>query len=61
MNQIQLAEKIRKLRNEKAWSQAQLAEVASLNIRTVQRVELNGNCSQETLLALASAFDIEVE
>jgi transcriptional regulator with XRE-family HTH domain len=61
MNQIQLAEKIRKLRNDRAWSQAQLAEVASLSIRTVQRVELNGKCSQETLLALASAFDINVE
>lgn len=61
MKQHQLAEKIKKLRMERAWSQAQLAEVASLSIRTVQRVEMDGNCSHESLLALASAFDIDVK
>ena len=55
-----IADKIRSLRQERAWSQAQLAEIASLSIRTVQRVELKGRCSQETLLALASAFEINV-
>lgn len=61
MNQIKLAEKIKKLRMEKAWSQAQLAEVSSLSIRTIQRVELNGKCSYDTLLAIAAAFDIDVK
>jgi len=61
LKQNQLAEKIKKLRTEKAWSQAHLAEVASLSIRTVQRVELDGKCSQESLLAIASAFDIDVK
>jgi transcriptional regulator with XRE-family HTH domain len=55
-----IANKIKALRQERAWSQAQLAEIASLSIRTVQRVELNGRCSPETLLALASAFEINV-
>ena len=61
MNQIKLAEKIKKLRMEKAWSQAQLAEVSSLSIRTIQRVELKGKCSHDTLLAIAAAFDIDVK
>jgi transcriptional regulator with XRE-family HTH domain len=60
MKSLLLAEKIKLLRYEKAWSQAQLSEIASLSIRTIQRVELDGRCSQETLLALASAFEIDV-
>jgi len=61
LRQNRLAGKIKKLRTERAWSQAQLAEVASLSIRTVQRVEIDGKCSQESLLAFASAFDIDVK
>jgi transcriptional regulator with XRE-family HTH domain len=61
LKQKRLADKIKKLRTEKAWSQAHLAEVASLSIRTVQRVELNCKCSHDSLLALASAFDIDVK
>lgn len=55
-----LANKIKELRLERAWSQAQLAVVASLSLRTVQRVELTGKCSKESLLSIASAFDIDV-
>ena len=61
MKQNRLAKKIKILRTERAWSQAQLAEVASLSIRTVQRVEIDGKCSHESLLAFASAFDIDVK
>ncbi len=61
MSQNRLAKKIKILRTERAWSQAQLAEVASLSIRTVQRVEIDGKCSHESLLAFASAFDIDVK
>ncbi len=60
MKSLLLSEKIKALRLEKAWSQAQLSEIAFLSIRTIQRVELDGRCSQETLLALASAFEIDV-
>lgn len=60
MKSLYLAEKIKSLRLEKAWSQAQLSEIASLSIRTIQRIELDGRCSQETLLSLASAFEIDV-
>ncbi len=60
MNNKNLANKIKQLRKERAWSQAQLAEIASLSIRTIQRAEKLGSCSYETLLAIASAFDIDV-
>ncbi len=60
MKSLLLAEKVKALRTEKAWSQAQLSEIASLSIRTIQRVELDGRCSQETLLSLASSFEIDV-
>ncbi len=60
MNNKNLVDKIKQLRKERAWSQAQLAEIASLSIRTIQRAEKLGSCSYETLLAIASAFDIDV-
>lgn len=60
MKSLLLAEKIKALRIQKAWSQAQLSEIASLSIRTIQRIELDGRCSQESLLAIASAFEIDV-
>lgn len=51
---------IKALRKTKAWSQAHLAEAAALSVRTIQRVEQTGQCSDETLLALAGAFDVDV-
>jgi len=60
MKSLLVAEKVKALRLEKAWSQAQLSEIASLSIRTIQRIEFDGRCSQESLLALASAFEIDV-
>jgi transcriptional regulator with XRE-family HTH domain len=49
-----------KYRNEKAWSQQQLADICDLSLRTIQRAENTANASQETVKALASAFDIDV-
>lgn len=51
---------IRKLREERAWSQEHLAEVAGLSLRTVQRVESDGSASHDTRLALAAVFEVEV-
>jgi transcriptional regulator with XRE-family HTH domain len=51
---------IKRLREEKSWSQEHLAEAAGLSLRTVQRVETDGNASAETRLALASALGIDV-
>ena len=54
-------EKIRALREARAWSQAHLAEAASLSLRTVQRVEAEGTASAETRLAIAAALDVPVD
>ncbi|MGX5088809.1 helix-turn-helix domain-containing protein [Enterobacter sp. UPMP2052] len=55
-----VAEKVKVLRLKKAWSQEQLAEVASISVRTVQRTEKGQKLGLETLSALASAFDVSV-
>lgn len=60
MQQIDLANTIRQFRSDRAWTQEHLALAAGLAARTVQRVEESGQCSRETLLALAGAFDIDV-
>jgi transcriptional regulator with XRE-family HTH domain len=50
---------IRSLRELRMWSQEQLADIAELSARTVQRVEADQECSKETLNRLAKAFGIE--
>lgn len=52
---------IRKLRNEKSWSQEELATASGLNIRTVQRVEKNSSASLQTKRSLALALGIEIQ
>jgi transcriptional regulator with XRE-family HTH domain len=54
-------EKIKALREARAWSQAHLAEAASLSLRTVQRVEAEGTASAETRLAIAAALSVSVD
>ena len=49
---------VRKIRRQRAWSQEQLASVAGLSLRTIQRVEADGSASLETNMALASAFGV---
>lgn len=49
--------RLKQLRESRGWTQEQLAEIAGLNARTVQRVEAGGNASAETGMALASALD----
>jgi transcriptional regulator with XRE-family HTH domain len=49
------AEKVRRLRLERGWSQEQLAHVAGTTTRTVQRVESESSTSLETLKAIANA------
>lgn len=50
---------VQKLRLEKGWSQAQLAELSGLNIRTIQRIEKGDAASNESLKALASVFEMD--
>lgn len=49
---------IKELRNQKGWSQGELAEMSGLSVKTIQRVE-NGRVepSLETAKALGSVFD----
>lgn len=51
--------RLRQLRETRAWSQEQLAEVAGLSVRTVQRAESGGAASPETRMALAAALGME--
>jgi len=54
-------ERIKALREAKAWSQAHLAEAAGLSLRIVQRMEAEGTASGETRLAVAAALGVPVE
>ncbi len=61
MGNLDLSNEIKNYRLSKSWSQAQLTEITGLSLRTIQRAENSGKCSHESLLAIASAFDIDVE
>lgn len=52
---------VRNEREKWAWSQSQLAEVAGVSLRTVQRLEKTGVASFETLMAVAQAFKMDVK
>lgn len=54
------SERIKAYRLKNAWSQEQLAQLASLSVRTVQRIEKGHNPGLETLSALASVFNVNV-
>ncbi|QSV17501.1 DUF4019 domain-containing protein [Photobacterium ganghwense] len=53
-------ELIKKLRSGKFWSQEQLAIIAGISLRTIQRVESEGKCSLESKKAIAAAFEVDV-
>lgn len=52
---------VKKSRQERAWPQQQLAMIAGVNLRTIQRLEKDGAASFETLRGVASAFGIDVK
>lgn len=51
---------VKKLREQRNWSQEQLAKMAGLSLRTIQRVEAGNKASLETLKSLASVFEVEL-
>ena len=55
LNLEEFAALIRKMREVVQWSQETLAELAGLNVRTVQRVENAKSASIDTRRALAVA------
>lgn len=50
---------VQTLRVKKGWTQEQLAVVAGLSVRTIQRIERGEAASAESLKALAAAFDVD--
>lgn len=52
---------VKRERLERAWSQTQLATIAGVNLRTIQRLEKDGAAALDTLMGVAQAFDIEVK
>jgi len=54
------AQLIRKLREDRAWSQEHLAAVAGLSARTIQRVEAENSASRETRMAIAAALGLDL-
>jgi len=59
MNNNNLTQKVKKLRNRKGYSQEELAEKTGLSLRTIQRVE-NGETEPrgDSLKKLASVFEV---
>jgi transcriptional regulator with XRE-family HTH domain len=51
---------VRKLREKHGWSQEQLAQLAGVSLRTIQRVEAGNRASLETLNSLASVFETDL-
>lgn len=52
---------IRKLRLKKGLSQEQLAHIAGISTRTLQRIERGANASPETLKCIASVIETDFE
>lgn len=51
--------KIKRWREERHWSQEHLAELAGIGLRTIQRIENGENASQDSVMALAAAFNVD--
>ena len=54
------AKLIAELRQQKSWSQDELAIATGLNLRTIQRIENLGSASLQSRKALAAALDIDI-
>ncbi len=52
---------VRKLRLQRGWSQAQLAEFSGLSVRTIQRIERGQKAGLESLKSLAAVFEISLD
>ncbi|GAA5138165.1 helix-turn-helix transcriptional regulator [Thalassotalea piscium] len=61
MEMIINAEKVIAERKIRAWSQQHLADASAVSLRTIQRVENNSSGSLETIKALASCFELDVD
>lgn len=55
-----IGDQIKALREGRSWTQGHLADASGVSLRTIQRLEKLHSCSPDTLLALASALDVDV-
>ena len=53
--------KIKKLREQRLWTQAQLAEFAGISDRTIRRIEAGENAEKTTLLLVLDALDTNID
>lgn len=53
------ADLIKQLRQAKGWTQQHFADASGLSLRTIQRIERDGNAGRETLLALCATLEVE--
>ncbi|RUO35472.1 XRE family transcriptional regulator [Aliidiomarina shirensis] len=53
------ASKIREARHAKGWTQQQLGDVSMLSLRTIQRIESQGQGSLETCNALCAVLELQ--
>lgn len=51
---------IKKLRNERGWSQEQLAIASGVSLRTIQRVEAEGVTSTGTAVCIAATYGVKL-
>lgn len=51
---------VKHLRQGRGWSQEQLAAIAGISVRTIQRMEKGKSPSDESLKAIANAFERDV-
>ena len=52
---------IKSFREQHGWTQQQLADAAGLSLRTVQRIEKQGNASTESVLSLCAVLEITID
>lgn len=55
------SDRIRLARQARGWTQQQLAEIADLSLRTVQRVENQASASNETISSLCAVLELTRE
>ena len=55
------AQLVTNMREARSWTREQLASRLSVPIRTVHRVELEGECSLKTVMSLAKVLEIDAE
>lgn len=56
-----IGKNIRQHREERHWTQEELAIVAGIDVRTIQRAENGQKLALETLKAIANAFEITID